>query len=118
MEEAQQTSGDAELCATLYQILGPVDTAKTWLAASLARTLKTFAYEARDYLAEADAAEFVCGIYRAALDRAPSDDDLQNRLAELEAGRTREDLVREIFDSEESRQRQLWGVLEKLGTEE
>ncbi len=114
-EEAQQVVGDAALCAELYGILGPLTVpTKAWLAASLAHTLKAFAYEAPDWLDEADAADFVRGVYRAALGRDPSPDDLQNRLAELAGGKSRGHLVREVFDSAESRQRQQWQVLEKL----
>ncbi len=113
-EEAQQVAGDAELCAELYGILGPLEEHKAWLAASLAHTLKAFAYEAQDLLDETDAADFVRGVYRAALGRDPSPDDLQNRLTELAGGKSRDHFVREVFDSAESRQRQQGQVLEKL----
>ena len=76
-EEAQQVAGDAELCDELYATLGPLEEHKAWLAASLAHTLKAFAYEAQDLLDEASGADFVCGVYRAALDRDP----LTRRLA-------------------------------------
>ena len=62
--------------------------------------------------------DFVRGVYRAALDRDPSSDDLQNRLAELAGGKSRDHFVREVFDSAESRQRQQWRVLEKLHADE
>ena len=117
-EEAQQVVGDAELCAELYGTLGPFEEHKAWLAASLAHTLKAFAYEAQDLLDEAAEADFVRAIYRAALDRDPSSDDLQNRLAELANGKSRDHLTREVFDSVESRQRQQWQVLEKLNADE
>ncbi len=115
--EAQQAVGDAELCAELYRILGSFAEPKAWLAASLAHTLKAFAYEAQDLLDEAAAADFVCGVYRAALDREPSHDDLQNRLAELAGGKSRDQFVREVFDSAESRQRQQWQIIEKLNAD-
>ena len=118
VEEAQQVAGDPELCAELYGILGPFAAYKVWLAASLAHTLKAFAYEAQDLLDEAAEADFVRGVYRAALDRDPSHDDLQNRLAELAGGKSRDHFIREIFDSAESRQRQQWQVLEKLNSDE
>ena len=118
VEEAQQVAGDSELCAELYGILGPFEEYKAWLAASLAHTLKAFAYEAQDLLDEAAEADFVCGVYRAALDRDPSHDDLQNRLAELAGGKSRDHFIREVFDSAESRQRQHWQVLEKLHADE
>ncbi len=117
-EEAQQVADDSELCAELYATLGLIEEHKAWLAASLAHTLKAFAYEAQDLLDEADAADFVRGVYRAALDRDPSHDDLQNRLAELAKGKSRDHLTREVFDSAESRQRQQWRVLEKLNAAE
>lgn len=118
LDEAQQGAGDAALCAELYDALGPLAEHKAWLAASLAHTLRAFAYEAQDWLAAATAADFVCGVYRAALGRDPSGDDLQNRLAELAGGKTREHFIREIFDSAESRQRQKWQVLDKLNADE
>ncbi len=117
-QEAQQVVGDAELCAELYATLGPLAEHKAWLVASLAHTLKAFAYEAQDLLAEADATDFVRGVYRAALGRDPSHDDLQNRLTELADGKSRGEFVREVFDSAESRQRQQWQVLEKLHADE
>ena len=117
-EEAQQVVGDAELCAELYATLGPFEEHKAWLASSLAHTLKAFAYEAQDLLDEAAEADFVRGVYRAALDRDPSSDDLQNRLAELTGGKSRGHFIREIFDSAESHQRQQWQVLEKLNADE
>ena len=117
-EEAQQVAGDSELCAELYATLGSVEEHKAWLAASLAHTLKAFAYEAQDLLDEAAEADFVRGVYRAALDRDPSHDDLQNRLAELAGGKSRDHFVCEVFDSAESRQRQQWRVLEKLHADE
>ena len=117
-EEAQQVAGDSELCAELYATLGSVEEHKAWLAASLAQTLKAFAYEAQDLLDEAAEEDFVRGVYRAALDRDPSHDDLQNRLAELANGKSRDHLTREVFDSAESRQRQQWRVLEKLNADE
>ena len=113
-EEAQQVADDSELCAELYATLGPFAAHKAWLAASLSHTLKAFAYEAQDLLDEAAEADFVRGVYRAALDRDPSHDDLQNRLAELAGGKSREHFIREVFDSAESRQRQQWQVLDKL----
>ena len=113
-EEAQQVAGDSELCAELYRTLGSLEEHKAWLTASLAHTLKAFAYEAQDLLDETDAADFVRGVYRAALGRDPSHDDLQNRLTELADGKSRDHFVREVFDSAESRQRQQWQVLEKL----
>lgn len=118
VEEARQGVGDAERCAELYDALGPFAEHKAWLAASLAHTLKAFAYEAQDLLDEADAADFVCGVYRAALDRDPSPDDLQNRLAELAGGKSRDHFIREIFDSAESRQRQQGQVLDKLNADD
>ena len=60
-EEAQQVAGDAELCAELYATLGPFAEHKAWLAASLAHTLKAFAYEAQDLLDEAVEEDFVRG---------------------------------------------------------
>lgn len=118
VEEARPGAGDGALCAELYEALGPRAEHKAWLAASLAHTLKAFAYEAQDLLAEAATADFVCGVYRAALGRDPSHDDLQNRLAELADGKTRDHFIREIFDSAESRQRQKWQVLDKLNAGE
>ena len=118
VEEAQQVAGDSELCAELYGTLGPLEEYKAWLAVSLAHTLKAFAYEAQDLLDETDTADFVSGVYRAALGRDPSPDDLQNRLAELVGGKSREHFVREVFDSAESRQRQQWQVLEKLNSDD
>ena len=118
LEEARPGAGDGALCAELYDALGPLAEHKAWLAASLAHTLKAFAYEAQDLLAAAAAADFVCGVYRAALGRDPSHDDLQNRLAELASGKTRDHFIREIFDSAESRQRQKWQVLDKLNAGE
>ncbi|MCY3792370.1 MAG: hypothetical protein OXH63_26625 [Gemmatimonadetes bacterium] len=117
-EEAQQVAGDSELCVELYATLGPFEEHKAWLAASLAHTLKAFAYEAQDLLDETAEEDFVRGVYRAALDRDPSHDDLQNRLAELAGGKSRDHFVREVFDSAESRQRQQWRVLEKLHADE
>ena len=114
VDQAQQVTGDSELCAELYGTLGPLEEHKAWLAASLAHTLRAFAYEAQDWIDEAGEADFVCGVYRAALDREPSSDDLQNRLAELAGGKSRDQFIREVFDSAESRQRQKWQVLEKL----
>ena len=118
VEEAQQVAGDSELCAELYRTLGSFAEHKAWLVASLAHTLKAFAYEAQDLLDEAAEADFVRGVYRAALDRDPSHDDLQNRLAELAGGKSRDHFIREVFDSAESRQRQQWQVLEKLHADE
>lgn len=118
VEEAQQGAGDAKLCAELYATLGPLAEHKAWLAASLAHTLRAFAYEAQDLLDEAAEADFVCGVYRAALGRDPSHDDLQNRLAELAGGKSRDHFIREVFDSAESRQRQKWQVLDKLNAPE
>ena len=117
-EEAQRAAGNSELCAELYATLGPFAEHKAWLATSLAHTLKAFAYEAQDLLDEAVEEDFVRGVYRAALDRDPSHDDLQNRLAELANGKSRDHLTREVFDSAESRQRQQWRVLEKLNADE
>ncbi len=117
-EEAQQVAGDSELCVELYATLGPFAEHKAWLAASLAHTVKTFAYEAQDLLDETAEEDFVRGVYRAALDRDPSSDDLQNRLAELAGGKSRDHFVREVFDSAESRQRQQWQVLDKLHADE
>ena len=117
-EEAQQVVDDAELCAELYGILGPLKEHEAWLAASLAHTLKAFAYEAQDLLDETAEADFVRGVYRAALGRDPSHDDLQNRLTELAGGKSRDHFIREVFDSAESRERQQWQVLEKLNADE
>lgn len=98
----------------VYETLGTPDGPKRWLAESLAKTLKAFAYNAEDRLEEGDAPTFVRALYHTALGRPPSEDDLQNRLDELAAGKRRAELSRELFDSAESRQRQLHQVLHRL----
>ena len=76
-EEAQQVAGDSELCAELYATLGPFEEHKAWLAASLAHTLKAFAYEAQDLLDETAEADFV----RGSLSRGARPRPLARRLA-------------------------------------
>lgn len=114
------TDGDAIQGDEAEQVraaLGSPDDNKRWLAASLAKTLKAFAYDEADRLEEAPPAAFVRALYKAALGRDLSEDDLQNRLDELAAGKSRNALAREIYDSAESRQHQLHHLLHHLETE-
>lgn len=95
------------------QLLGGRTRAKEWLAASLARTLESFVPTPAERLAGLDDETFVRAVYRAALGRGPSPDDLRFRLAELKGGKGREAFVEEIHRSDEARQRRLCQVLQQ-----
>jgi hypothetical protein len=94
------------------ELLGPRTPEKAWLAASLAKTLKAFAFTASDRVAALPEEVFVRAAYRAALGREPSADDLSFRLGELAAGKPRQALLAEIDGSTEARERLLEQVLE------
>ena len=56
---------------------------------------------------------FVRAVYRTALGRDPSPDDLSFRLQELAMGKDREVFVNEVFASEESNTRRLYRTLDR-----
>ena len=119
-EEAQQVAGDSELCAELYGTLGPFEELQGLVGCFLSPYPQGLRLRGpRTCSTKAAEADFVRGVFtRAALGRDPSPDDLQNRLAELAGGKSRDHFIREVFDSAESRQRQQWQVLEKLHADE
>ena len=65
------------------------DDEQVWLAASLAKTIKAHAFLPEDVLEEYSDEEFVKALYRAALRREISPDDLRFRLDELRGEKTR-----------------------------
>ena len=107
-------SAVAAQCDDVYEALGEPDDEKRWLAASLGKTLKVHACTPQEQIDDAGAKEFVCAVYQAALGRTPSPDDLDFRVAELAAGKTREGLMDEVFGSDESRRRRLHEVAAHL----
>lgn len=76
----------------VYASLGDPDDAKTWLAASLAKTLGEQVLTPEDVIAEHDDEAYVLALYEAILHRHPSPDDLKFRLAELRNGMTRDEM--------------------------
>ena len=97
--------------AQLEQLLGDRTQEKAWLAASLARTVWAFVMTPADRIAGLDAETFVRSVYRAALGRDPSPDDLRFRVRELAAGKGRAAFIEEVHGSDEARQRRIREVL-------
>ena len=114
-DEAIASNAPREQVEAIYSLLGRSDEHKRWLAASLAKTLDVHAPSPEDDLQSASVEEFVRAAYSAALGRHPSADDLRTRVEELRTGRSRNDFVLEIYDSAESRNRQIANVVRHLG---
>jgi hypothetical protein len=91
----------------VFATLQENDSERRWLAASLAKTLKTFTYRPEDDITELDDAAYIVAVYRSVLDRDPSPDDLATRISELQGGKTRPSFMREILGADESVQRHL-----------
>jgi len=118
LKEAKAENGiGAELAGKVYSALGERDDHKRWLAMSLVKTLKEYAYMPWDFISEYGDEEFVRAVYGSVLGRAPSSDDLKFRVEELRDGRSREDLFREVFDAREHRMGHLHRVAELLKRE-
>ncbi|MDA1191366.1 MAG: hypothetical protein O3A46_06740, partial [Candidatus Poribacteria bacterium] len=84
LADAKQAHPDnGEELTDVYDALGECDATKRWLAACMTKTLKELAYTPDDVIAEHDDEAYVTAIYRTLLNRAPSPDDLQNRVNEL-----------------------------------
>ena len=86
----------------LYDLLGDRSRDKERLAASLSKTLKRFVETPAERIVDLADETFVRAVYRTALGRDPSPDDLSFRLQELAMGKDREVFVNEVFASEES----------------
>lgn len=95
----------------LEQLLGERTLEKAWLAASLGRTVWAFVMTPADRIDGLDAETFVRSVYRAALGRDPSPDDLRFRVRELAAGKRRAAFIDEVYGSDEARQRRVREVL-------
>lgn len=102
---------------SLSLILGERTDEKAWLAASLSKTLRSFVETPTERVQRLEAETFVRGVYRAALGRDPSGDDLSFRLRELEMGKRRGELIEEVYGSEEAANRRLYQILERSENE-
>jgi len=102
------------LLRNVYIHLDELDEEKKWLALCLTKTLKEKASSPEDVVSEISDEEFIAYVYNTILGRNPDDDDLQLRLAELERGKTREELIRSILESKESRKRMLTEIAESI----
>ena len=109
-EETRPLTLDGEP-VEVEQLLGERTKEKAWLAASLARTVWAFVMTPFDRVAGLDAETFVRSVYRAALGRDPSPDDLRFRVRELAAGKRRAAFIEEVYGSDEARQRGFHEVL-------
>lgn len=103
-----------KLLQDIYIYLGELDEEKKWLALCLTKTLKEKASSPEDVVSEISDEEFITYVYNTILGREPDDDDLQLRLAELERGKTREELIRSVLESKESRKRMLTEIAESI----
>ena len=97
-----------------YIHLGELNEEKKWLALCLTKTLKEKASSPEDVVSEISDEEFIAYVYNTVLGREPDDDDLQLRLAELGRGKTREELIKGILESKESRKRMLVEIAESI----
>ena len=98
---------------SLRQMLGKPTGEKAWLAASLSKTLRAFVETPAERVDRLEGEAFVRAVYRAALGRSPSRDDLSFRLRELDAGKTRNALIEEVYGSQEATNRRLYQILER-----
>lgn len=87
---------------TTQSFLGELTQEKAWLALSLSKTLRMFVETPKEKTETLEPQIFVRSIYRAALGREPSPDDLIFRVRELASGKTREELLNEIYNSIEA----------------
>lgn len=97
----------------LRQVLGEPTGEKAWLAASLSKTLRAFVETPAERVDRLEGETFVRAVYRAALGRSPSSDDLSFRLRELDAGKTRNALIEEVYGSQEAASRRFSQILER-----
>ena len=97
----------------LDDLLGDRSRDKEWLAASLSKTLKCFVETPEERIVDLGDETFVRAVYRTALGRDPSPDDLSFRLQELAMGKDREVFMNEVFASEESNTRRLYRILDR-----
>jgi hypothetical protein len=102
------------LLRNIYIHLGELDEEKKWLASCLTKTLKEKVSSPEDVVSEIADEEFIAYVYNTILSREPDDDDLQLRLAELERGKTREELIRSVLESKESRKRMLSEIADSI----
>jgi hypothetical protein len=102
------------LLRNVYIHLDELDEEKKWLTLCLTKTLKEKASSPEDVVSEISDEEFIAYVYNTILGRGPDDDDLQLRLAELERGKTREELIRSVLESKESRKRMLTEIAESI----
>ena len=97
----------------LNDLLGERSRDKEWLAASLSKTLKCFVETPEERISDLGDETFVRAVYRSALGRDPSPDDLSFRLQELATGKDREAFVNEVFGSTEANKRRLNRILDR-----
>ncbi len=98
---------------SLGQVLGKSTPEKAWLAASLSKTLRAFVETPAERVDRLESETFVRAVYRSALGRNPSGDDLAFRLRELETGKSRDELIAEVYSSEEAESRRMYQILER-----
>jgi hypothetical protein len=97
-----------------YVHLGELDEEKKWLVLCLTKTLKEKASSPEDVVSEVTDEEFIAYLYKTILGRGPDDDDLNLRLAELGRGKTRQELIKSVLESKESRKRMLTEIAETI----
>ena len=101
-EQAKQAAADGpEELDEVYAALGDSDDTKRWLAASLAKTLAEYVLVPEDVIAEHDDEAYIRALYEAVLHRHPSPDDLRFRVAEMAAGKTRDEMFDDILAANE-----------------
>jgi hypothetical protein len=115
---ARGETSDVELTldgqvVVLGDLLGERNRDKEWLAASLGKTLKCFVETPADRVSGLSDETFVRAVYRSALGRDPSPDDLGFRLRELATGKGREAFVQEVFASDEAHAKRLHQILDR-----
>ncbi|MBD3181831.1 DUF4214 domain-containing protein [Candidatus Poribacteria bacterium] len=91
----------------VYLYLGELDEDKKELAKALSVVLKEKSSSPDDVLAEISDEHFVNHVYKTVLGRKPEDDDMRLRLMELERGKTRNELIKDILESRESHRKML-----------
>jgi hypothetical protein len=102
------------LLRTVYIHLGDLDDDKRVLSLCLSDSLDELVSSPEDIVSEISDEEFIYHTYRTILGREPDDDDLVLRLAELERGKTRPEVIREVLECKESNRRMVAEIAESI----
>ena len=105
---------DERFLRNTYMQLGELDEEKKSLATFLAENLQEKVASPEDIVSEISNEDFIVYAYKTILGRAPDDDDFKLKMIELNRGKTRQELIKDILKSRESHKRMMTEIADSI----